>query len=109
MYLPRVCRVISSCHIKPYLFRTFNFLIKSFNFVIKISAVCRTNCRVKLDRSFCKGRHEKLVGSTTRSSKSVETVLATNVHSQVLLQTLLIQLRGQNKQRSVRAIIDTGS
>lgn len=49
---------------------------------------------------------KKLVGSTKRSSKSVAvgTVLATNVRSQVLLQTLLIQLRGQNKQRSIRTI-----
>lgn len=76
-------------------------------------------CRVKLVCSICKGRHVSFMcnsenpstNDVINPSKSVtnETTLANNGQEQVFLQTLAVKIRGQNKERTIRAIIDTGS
>ena len=79
------------------------------------------NCRMNLSCPKCQSKHIVLMCPKVQDKSEVlsqvnnattavcESTLSNNTYAEVFLQTLVVKLRGENTERCVRAIIDTGS
>ncbi|XP_054279009.1 uncharacterized protein LOC128997397 [Macrosteles quadrilineatus] len=73
-------------------------------------------CKVRVKCPICGKRHTAVMcrasaaeGSSLSEQPGKESSLANNVHTEVFLQTFLVKIRNQNRERTARALIDTGS
>lgn len=78
-------------------------------------------CRTKLRCSVCQGKHfsimcykqERKSSNNSETSANIpvngETNLTNCTYTEVFLQTMVVELRGEEKSRKVRLLVDTGS
>ncbi|KAJ8985568.1 hypothetical protein NQ317_011530 [Molorchus minor] len=78
---------------------------------------CR-KCKERHATLMCPKKHQEIERAVTNRGENIEPEvkesvvienLSNSTHHQVFLQTLMVVLKGKNKSRLVRAIIDTGS